>query len=441
RQERLRNMENEEMSSTATDLNSTNSVTETGFSMLISTPATNDDDQALLERLAKREERRQRRMKEAMERQKEFDPTITDGDAAISEDRPSRRSPLRDTDEESGISSWREKEGKKEEAKVQVQVTVGVTEEAVQKKEDEEEEEKPQTSYLTEQVIVSVLKPLKLSSHFDRMNEHKVQKQDPMVKQEAERKLVELKRLRNQAESEEFEKMKQKQQSAEVELEELKKKREERKKILEEEEKQKKQQLEEKKTKEERQKMREEIERRRAEAAEKKRQKEESSEESKAPFKCMSPKGASTKLNKLQSNFFRTSKAPHTPIVCKIGNRLEQYTSATKDVKSPKSPVKDLPAVEGVRNIKSMWEKGNVQSSASPGPATPDTAGINIGAAGRINSWKAKTPETKTAETKIPEAKPAETKPFGGYSCQSVNTVTPPGANGECLNPHRKDHQ
>lgn len=35
-----------------------------------------DDDQALLERLAKREERRQKRMKEALERQKELEPTV-----------------------------------------------------------------------------------------------------------------------------------------------------------------------------------------------------------------------------------------------------------------------------------------------------------------------------------------------------------------------------
>lgn len=42
--------------------------------------------------------------------------------------------------------------------------------------------------------------------------------------------------------------------------------------------------------------MKEEIERRRAEAAEKKRQKEESAEDGKLPFKCLSPKGASTKV-------------------------------------------------------------------------------------------------------------------------------------------------
>ncbi|RXN23396.1 troponin cardiac muscle isoforms-like protein [Labeo rohita] len=47
-------------------------------------------------------------------------------------------------------------------------------------------------------------------------------------------------------------------------------------------------------------------------------------------------------------------KTSHTPLVCKIGNRLEQYTSAvqTKEVtKSPKSPV-DVPGAEGMRSIK-----------------------------------------------------------------------------------------
>ncbi len=77
------------------------------------------------------------------------------------------------------------------------------------------------------------------------------EKKDPIAKLEAERKLQELKRRRNETDSEVLEKMKQKQQTAEAELEELKKKREERRKILEEEEKQKKQQLAEKKAKEE----------------------------------------------------------------------------------------------------------------------------------------------------------------------------------------------
>lgn len=73
---------------------------------------------------------------------------------------------------------------------------------------------------------------------------------DDVEKKEAERKLQELKRRRNDAESEELEKMKQKQQDAEVELEGLKKKREERRRMMEEEERQKKQELEEKKARE-----------------------------------------------------------------------------------------------------------------------------------------------------------------------------------------------
>lgn len=75
-------------------------------------------------------------------------------------------------------------------------------------------------------------------------------KPDDVERQEAERKLQDLKRRRNDAESEELEKMKQKQQDAEVELEELKRKREERRKIMEEEERQRKQELEDKKARE-----------------------------------------------------------------------------------------------------------------------------------------------------------------------------------------------
>lgn len=91
------------------------------------------------------------------------------------------------------------------------------------------------------------------SSHFSptSLRSPETEKQEPITKLEAERKLQELKRRRNETDSEVLEKMKQKQQVAEAELEELKKKREERKKILEEEEKQKKQQLVEKKAKEE----------------------------------------------------------------------------------------------------------------------------------------------------------------------------------------------
>lgn len=75
--------------------------------------------------------------------------------------------------------------------------------------------------------------------------------QDAAARLEAERKLEELKRRRDDAESEEFERMRQKQQEAEAELEELKRKREERRKVLEEEERQKKQEEVERKAREE----------------------------------------------------------------------------------------------------------------------------------------------------------------------------------------------
>lgn len=75
--------------------------------------------------------------------------------------------------------------------------------------------------------------------------------QDDAARLEAEHKLEELKRRRDDAESEEFERMRQKQQEAEAELEELKRKREERRKVLEEEERQKKQEEVERKAREE----------------------------------------------------------------------------------------------------------------------------------------------------------------------------------------------
>uniref|UniRef100_A0A8C1GE77 Caldesmon 1b n=1 Tax=Cyprinus carpio TaxID=7962 RepID=A0A8C1GE77_CYPCA len=370
RQERLRNMENEESNNTPTETNS-------------SAPA-EDDEQALLERIAKREEWRQKRMKEALERQKELDPTIMD-----------------ETEREE-----KNEEEKIEESNVEVEEAITKKEDPVpvtaaeepkespEKTEEPEEEDRSQRSYLREQVISS--KFFAVIPSYDEslvyifslrfsptsLRSPDTEKQDPIAKLEAERKLQELKRRRNETDSEVLEKMKQKQQTAEAELEELKKKREERRKILEEEEKQKKQQLAEKKAKEEvekekRKKMKEEIERRRAEAAEKKKQKEESKEGSKAPF--IAPKGASAKYWGLACTefillFIYTSpvKTSHTPLVCKIGNRLEQYTSAVQVrnlTKSPKSPV-DVPVAESLRSIKSMWEKGNVVNP-TPSPASP----------------------------------------------------------------------
>ncbi|XP_026082198.1 non-muscle caldesmon-like isoform X1 [Carassius auratus] len=237
---------------------------------------------------------------------------------------------------------------------------------------------------------------------------------------EAERKLEELKRRRDEMESEEFERMRQKQQEAEVELEELKRKREERRKVLEEEERRRKQEEAERKAREEEEKrrMKEDIEKRRAEAAEKRQKVEDPVDgEGKKPFKCVSPRGSSLKIGERAEFLNRSAqkssvKASHAPVVSKIDNRLEQYTSAVqgnKEVRSPRSAAIDLPVVtDGIRNIKSMWEKGNVFSSGgSPASTNKDAAGIKVGVAGRINDWLNKTPETG----KTSGGRPADLKP------------------------------
>ncbi|KAA8580064.1 hypothetical protein FQN60_005599, partial [Etheostoma spectabile] len=233
--------------------------------------------------------------------------------------------------------------------------------------------------------------------------------QDDAARLEAERKLEELKRRRDDAESEEFERMRQKQQEAEAELEELKRKREERRK-------------------EEKRKMKEEIERRRAEAAEKRQKVEDNMDGEGRPFKCVSPRGSSLKIGE-RAEFLNksaqkssTMKASHSPVVSKIDNRLEQYTSAAqqrenKESRSPRSGAVDLPMVtDSIRNIKSMWEKGNVFGSPGSGGSPfkvkdevleDEAAVMKTGVAGRINDWLNKTPESG----KMPGGRPTDLKP------------------------------
>ncbi|XP_037617157.1 caldesmon 1a isoform X2 [Sebastes umbrosus] len=245
---------------------------------------------------------------------------------------------------------------------------------------------------------------------------------DDDARLEAERKLEELKRRRDDAESEEFERMRQKQQGAEVELEELKRKREDRKKVLDEEERQKKQEDAERKAKEEeeKRKMKEEIERRRAEAAEKRQKVEDTLDGEGRPFKCVSPRGSSLKIGE-RAEFLNKSaqkstvKAAFSPVVSKIDNRLEQYTSAAqrenKESRSPRSGATDLPMVtDSIRNIKSMWEKGNAFGSpGSGGSPFKEAAVMKTGVAGRINDWLNKTPESgKTSGGRPTDLKPVD---------------------------------
>ncbi|XP_020495177.2 caldesmon 1a isoform X1 [Labrus bergylta] len=474
RQDRLMTRESEDHSGQPDSLVMTNShsVSET-VSSSYGGVGGDDEDQALQERMAKREERRLRRMQEALERQKQLDAMTSEGNDSVAvekniaeEERPSslRRGRYRDHEEEEGeemaerYSSRREKE--REEPREEQEAAPEVEEEADEGVEEEEEqqvevvEENPRRSYLRE--MESTEEPITETKVEERGGAREEQRkqngglheevtpiqhrkpertlsrgsvrspevsagddQDDAARLEAERKLEELKRRRDDAESEEFERMRQKQQEAEVELEELKRKREERRKVLEEEERQKKQEEAERKAREEdeKRKMKEEIERRRAEAAEK-RQKVEDEDGEDRPFKCVSPRGSSLKIGE-RAEFLNksaqksTAKAAHSPVVSKIDNRLEQYTSAAqrenKESRSPRSGAADLPMVtDGIRNIKSMWEKGNVFTSPGSGGSTfKEAAVMKTGVAGRINDWLNKTPESG----KTSGGRPADLKP------------------------------
>ncbi|XP_068256611.1 caldesmon isoform X5 [Nyctibius grandis] len=467
RQERLRQKEEGELSGEVTEkseVNAQNSVAEEETKRATTTGGT-DDEAALLERLARREERRQKRLQEALERQKEFDPTITDGSLSL----PSRRE-VNNVDENETMekeekaetrrgryeieetetvtksyqrNNWRQdgEEEEKKEAKdkeeVQEEKSKEVPIEENQVKDDKDKGKAPRDEMksiwdrkkgVPEQKAQNGERELaapKLKSTenaFGRFNlkgtaNAEEAKQGSQV--EAGKRIEDQRRRRG--ENEEFEKLKEKQQEAVAELDELKKRREERRKILEEEEQKKKQEQAERKAREEEEKrrMKEEIERRRAEAAEK-RQKmpEDGVSEDKKPFKCFSPKGSSLKIEE-RAEFLNKSaqksgmKPTHTTaVVSKIDSRLEQYTSAiegTKAARPAKPAASDLPVpAEGVRNIKSMWEKGNVFSSPS-GTGTPnkETAGLKVGVSSRINEWLTKTPESN----KSPAPKPSDLKP------------------------------
>ncbi|XP_071780584.1 caldesmon 1a isoform X4 [Centroberyx gerrardi] len=481
RQERLKGRESEEPSGQGDSLVLTNShsVTETvSVSSSLGGGGGDEEEQALHDRMAKREERRQRRMKEALERQKELDPTVTEGNDTeknnAEEERPAswRRGRYRDNEdeEEKPVMYGRrreEKEQEEEPREEEEEAAPEEVEEAEQGAEEEEEEqkveeveEKPRRSYLREQESTE---ESKMQNEVDERggagDEREGQRkqngglheetppkqhrkpertlsrgsvrspevsagddQDDAARLEAERKLEELKRRRDDAESEEFERMRQKQQEAEAELEELKRKREERRKVLEEEERQKKQEEAERKAKEEeeKRKMKEEIERRRAEAAEKRQKVEDTMDGEGKPFKCVSPRGSSLKIGE-RAEFLNKSaqkssvKTSHSPVVSKIDNRLEQYTSAAqrenRESRSPRSGAVDLPmATDSIRNIKSMWEKGNVFSSPGGGGGTyKEAAVMKIGVAGRINDWLNKTPESgKTAGGRPADLKPVD---------------------------------
>lgn len=122
--------------------------TETSTLITGSAPS-EDDEQALLERIAKREERRQKRMKEALERQKEFDPTITDENAT--EENQGRKEDAEVSHNEvpsTETNSWKES---KEKENLEVETTA--KDEPIQTPE-KTEDERPNTSYQEQQVFL-----------------------------------------------------------------------------------------------------------------------------------------------------------------------------------------------------------------------------------------------------------------------------------------------
>uniref|UniRef100_A0AAQ4S6E9 Caldesmon 1b n=1 Tax=Gasterosteus aculeatus aculeatus TaxID=481459 RepID=A0AAQ4S6E9_GASAC len=470
RQDRMKGRESEEPSGQSDSLVVTNShsVTE---AVSVSSSYTgggggDDEEQALLDRMAKREERRLRRMKEALDRQKELDPTAADVNDSIAVEKNNveeetasswRQGRYRDNQDEEEASPRRE-EKKREEPREEEDAAPEVEEEVDEGVDEEVEvvEDKPRMSYLREHETTEGPKmQSKVNETGWAKEEQRRQNgglheeeatpkqhrkperilsrssvrspevsagddQDDAARLEAELKLEELKRRRDDAENEEFEKMRQKQQEAEAELEELKRKREERRKVLEEEERQKKQEEAERKAREEeeKRKMKEEIERRRAEAAEKRQKVEDTMDGEGRPFKCVSPRGSSLKIGE-RAEFLNKSaqkstlKAAHSPVVSKIDNRLEQYTSAAqrenKESRSPRSGAADLPVVtDSIRNIKTMWERGNVFGTpGSGGIPFKEAAVMKTGVAGRINDWLNKTPESGKALG----GRPADLKP------------------------------
>ncbi|XP_055979899.1 caldesmon isoform X4 [Sorex fumeus] len=508
RQERLRQKQEEDSLGQVTtdqvEVNAQNSVSNEEVKTTSShTPLEGDDEAAFQERLARREERRQKRLQEALERQKELDPTITDGGMSLlsrratnstadtesteKEEKRESRQERYELDETGSKSyqknDWREteaqkKEGKEKEEEEEEKPKPGSMEDnqgeekgaKVPAKREQSQEDKP--SYKKEQVKDEKMKKDKepkeevksfldgkkgfteVKSQNGEFLTHKLKPTENTFSrpgarasevkeaEEAGKRLEELRRRRGETESEEFEKLKQKQQEAALELEELKKKREERRKVLEEEEQRRKQEEAERKVREEEEKRRlkEEIGRRRAEAAEK-RQKmpEDASSDDKKPFKCFTPKGSSLKIEE-RAEFLNKSvqksgiKSTHqAAVVSKIDSRLEQYTSAiegTKSAKPTKPAASDLPVpAEGVRNIKSMWEKGNVFSSPSAsGTPNKETAGLKVGVSSRINEWLTKTPDGH----KSPAPKPSDLRPgdVSGkrnlWEKQSVDKVTSP---------------
>ncbi|XP_060771028.1 non-muscle caldesmon isoform X2 [Neoarius graeffei] len=246
---------------------------------------------------------------------------------------------------------------------------------------------------------------------------------------ETEQKLEKIRRSHQEKESQELEQLRQRQAEAEVELEELKKRREERRRVREEEERRKEEEEQQRLAKEEEEKrqMKEDIERRRMEAAERRMKSlNMSSFDGDESFNPLSPKSPTFKreheerltaestcseqgkncimdrtesLNRSlkKSNSFKKTQPPL--LLSKIDDKLEQYThaveSSSKDPKTPKSTVVDMPSVpEPVVAKKNLFEAGEAWNQGmAKGTSSKDTDGLKVGVAGLITQWVKGSPD------------------------------------------------
>ncbi|EPY74070.1 hypothetical protein CB1_002312012 [Camelus ferus] len=428
RQERLRQKQEEESLGQMTDqveVNTQNSVPDEEVkTATTNTQVEGDEEAALLERLARREERRQKRLQEALERQKEFDPTVTDASLSL----PSRRMQNNMAENE---SAEKEEKSESRQERYEIEETEIVTKShqkndwgnAEEKKKEEKEKEEEEEE-----------KPKPVSSEETQIKDEKTKK-DKERKEEV-KSFLDGKKGFTEVKSQNGEFMTHKLKHTENTFRQKRANRQHtfvvRSLAIV---------LEILSQQEEKRRLKEEIERRRAEAAEK-RQKmpEDGLSDDKKPFKCFTPKGSSLKIEE-RAEFLNKSvqkssgvKSTHqAAVVSKIDSRLEQYTSAiegTKTAKPAKPAASDLPVpAEGVRNIKSMWEKGSVFSSPSaPGAPNKETAGLKVGVSSRINEWLTKTPDGN----KSPAPKPSDLRPgdVSGkrnlWEKQSVDKVTSP---------------
>uniref|UniRef100_H3BWH2 Caldesmon 1b n=1 Tax=Tetraodon nigroviridis TaxID=99883 RepID=H3BWH2_TETNG len=454
RQERLMNKEMEEPSAQADGALAANShgasedqniSSQRSFTCLEVT-----DEQALLERMAKREERRQRRMKEALERQRQQEPEGGESVAA-EEDRPSSRRRARYRDRlkrilHDGAQVSHRQRGPcfhRNPAKERAGPAAGLEGGEVERSQllldplspppalAEKHQTFPVafsgTSKLREYSppIRSTPKqhsqPERTLSRSSLRSSEEQEEQD-QARLEAERKLEELKRRRGDAESEEFERMRQKQQEAEAELNFIVKAASFPRLVF-------KMSSHNKAAGEGGCTAEHQPPQRNCSDGEElfkalfsfssRRLRLElriSSQEFK-PFKCVGPRGSSLKIGERAEFLNRsaqksTVKSSHSPMVAKIDNRLEQYTSAAQRTRSPDPLAPErwtCPwSPTAYDNIKSMWEKGGAFSSAGSGGAQfKEAAVMKTGVAGRINDWLNKTPES----SKPPGGRPSDLKP------------------------------